>query len=285
MRVYVPRKMNLEDTYQTIAKKYLKFLPNSPITKLGLQNTRKRALNKKIQKLCDDIDIKNAIGFYNDNHDEIGDTQNIYKIIFLLQCIKETEYLKGNIIELGSYRGGNSIIMSQFLKQIKSDKKIFACDTFSGIPEEDSNVEDIAGMGYFSDTNLNAVKKKLKEYDAFNVELVTGDFRNTLPNLDKEKFSLVFIDCNIFSAAKLAINFSYPRLVKDGVLFSHCYGAPKGKGSTSLWGETYAVKEYLSDKLEKITIESIPFMQKGHNPPKIINKMPKNEFSTYRKPD
>ena len=140
-------------------------------------------------------------------------------------------------------------------------------------------------MECFSDINLDAVKKKLKKYDVFNVKLVIGDFRNTLPKLDKEKFSLVFIDCNIFSSAKLAINFSYPRLVKDGVLFSHCYGAPKPKSSTSLWGETYAVKEYLSNKLEKIVIESIPFMQKGHNPPKIINKMPKYEFSTYHKPD
>ena len=176
-------------------------------------------------------------------------------------------------------------MIAEFLKQIGSKKKVYACDTFSGIPEEDSNVKDIADMGYFSDTNLDAVKKKLKKYDVFNVKLVIGDFRNTLPKLDKEKFSLVFIDCNIFSSAKLAINFSYPRLVKDGVLFSTCYGAPKGKGSTSLWGETYAVKEYLSNKLEKIVIESIPFMQKGHNPPKIINKMPKYEFSTYHKPD
>ena len=41
----------------------------------------------------------------------------------------------------------------------------------------------------------------------------------------------------------------------------------------------------ISNKPEKIVIDSIPFMQKGQNPPKIINKMPKNEFSTYRKPD
>ena len=206
-------------------------------------------------------------------------------MMFLLQCIKETERLEGDIIELGSYKGGNAIMIAKFLKQIGSKKKVYACDTFSGIPEEDSNVKDIADMRYFSDTNLDAVKKKLKKYDVSNVKLVIGDFRNTLPKLDKEKFSLVFIDCNIFSSAKLAINFSYPRLVKDGVLFSHCYGAPKGKGSTSLWGETYAVKEYLSNKLEKIVIESIPFMQKGHNPPKIINKMPKSEFGTYHKPD
>ena len=236
-------------------------------------------------KLINEPDIKKVTNFYIKNHEDIQDTQGIYKIIFLLQCIKETEHLEGDIIELGSYKGGNAIMIAKFLKQIGSKKKVYACDTFSGIPEEDSNVKDIADMGYFSDTNLDAVKKKLKKYDVFNVKLVIGDFRNTLPKLDKEKFSLVFIDCNIFSSAKLAINFSYPRLVKDGVLFSHCYGAPKGKGSTSLWGETYAVKEYLSNKLEKIVIESIPFMQKGHNPPKIINKMPKSEFGTYHKPD
>ena len=275
--------LKIANLYQKIVKNYLTFLPHSPATKLGLNLFQKISVD--VMKLINEPDIKKAINFYIKNHEDIQDTQGIYKIIFLLQCIKETEHLEGDIIELGSYKGGNVIMIAKFLKQIGSKKKVYACDTFSGIPEEDSNVKDIADMGYFSDTNLDAVKKKLKKYDAFNVKLVIGDFRNTLPNLDKEKFSLVFIDCNIFSSAKLAINFSYPRLVKDGVLFSHCYGAPKGKGSTSLWGETYAVKEYLSNKLEKIVIESIPFMQKGHNPPKIINKMPKDEFSTYHKPD
>ena len=275
--------LKIANLYQKIVKNYLTFLPHSPATKLGLNLFQK--ISADVMKLINEPDIKKAINFYIKNHEDIQDTQGIYKIIFLLQCIKETEHLEGDIIELGSYKGGNAIMIAKFLKQIGSKKKVYACDTFSGIPEEDSNVKDIADMGYFSDTNLDAVKKKLKKYDAFNVKLVIGDFRNTLPNLDKEKFSLVFIDCNIFSSAKLAINFSYPRLVKDGVLFSHCYGAPKGKGSTSLWGETYAVKEYLSNKLEKIVIESIPFMQKGHNPPKIINKMPKSEFGTYHKPD
>jgi len=274
--------LKIANLYQKIVKNYLTFLPHSPATKLGLNLFQK--ISADVMKLINEPDIKKVINFYIKNHDDIQDTQGIYKIIFLLQCIKETEHLEGDIIELGSYKGGNVIMIAKFLKQIGSKKKVYACDTFSGIPE-DSNVKDIADMGYFSDTNLDAVKKKLKKYDVFNVKLVIGDFRNTLPNLDKEKFSLVFIDCNIFSSAKLAINFSYPRLVKDGVLFSHCYGAPKGKGSTSLWGETYAVKEYLSNKLEKIVIESIPFMQKGHNPPKIINKMPKSEFGTYHKPD
>ena len=275
--------LKIANLYQKIVKNYLTFLPHSPATKLGLNLFQK--ISADVMKLINEPDIKKAINFYIKNHENIQDTQGIYKIIFLLQCIKETEHLDGDIIELGSYKGGNAIMMAKFLKQIGSKKKVYACDTFSGIPEEDSNVKDIADMRYFSDTNLDAVKKKLKKYDVFNVKLVIGDFRNTLPKLDKEKFSLVFIDCGIFSSAKLAINFSYPRLVKDGVLFSHCYGAPKGKGSTSLWGETYAVKEYLSNKLEKIVIESIPFMQKGHNPPKIINKMPKSEFGTYHKPD
>jgi len=274
--------LKIANLYQKIVKNYLTFLPNSPATKLGLNLFQKISVD--VMKLINEPDIKKAINFYIKNHEDIQDTQGIYKIMFLLQCMKETEHLEGDIIELGSYKGGNAIMIAEFLKQIGSKKKVYACDTFSGIPE-DSNVKDIADMGYFSDTNLDAVKKKLKKYDAFNVKLVIGDFRNTLPNLDKEKFSLVFIDCNIFSSAKLAINFSYPRLVKDGVLFSHCYGAPKPKSSTSLWGETYAVKEYLLNKLEKIVIESIPFMQKGHNPPKIINKMPKYEFSTYHKPD
>ena len=206
--------------------------------------------------------------------------------MFLLQCIKETERLEGDIIELGSYKGGNAIMIAKFLKQIGSKKKVYACDTFEGIPNDDEFVGNPKGQGMYSDSNFDFVLKQIKKYKVNDkIFLLKGLFSDTLNDLNYKKFSLVLIDCNIYDSAKFAINFVYPKLVNDGILISYCYGIQKGSGDKSQWGETVAVDEYLSNKPEKIFIESIPFMQKGHNPPKIINKMPKDEFSTYHKPD
>lgn len=45
-----------------------------------------------------------------------------------------------------------------------------------------------------------------------------------------------------------------------------------------------AVKDFLKDKIEEVTIDSIPYIQKGKKEPTIINQLPKNAFSTYFKP-
>jgi len=292
--------LKIANLYQKIVKNYLTFLPNSPAAKLGIGSDEKQPSGEKlaladrntsyffkkmsadIVKLIEEPDIKKTINFYIENHENILDGQGIYKMMFILQCIKETEHLEGDIIELGSYKGGNAIMMAKFLKQIGSKKKIYACDTFEGCPYDDEFVSNPAGKGALSDTSFDFVLKQIKKYGVNDkIILNKGLFSDTLDNLNLKKFSLVFIDCLVYPSAKFAINFAYPKLVDDGVLISSCYEVEKGTDVKSLWGETVAVDEYLSNKPEKIVIESMPFMQKGHNPPKIINKMPKNPFSTF----
>ncbi len=174
-------------------------------------------------------------------------------MMFLLQCIKETEKLEGDIIEFGSYKGGNVIMIAKFLQQIGSKKKVYACDTFEGIPNDDNFVGNPKGKGMFSDSNFDFVLKQIKKYRVDDkIFLLKGLFSDTLNDLNAKKFSLVFIDCNIYDSAKFAISFVYPRLVNDGVLISHCYGVRKGPEDKSQWGETVAVDEYLSNKLKKL---------------------------------
>ena len=127
----MPFLLNLEKKYQNLAKN-LKFLPKSPASKIGVGKLLHNVRCKELSKLISDPDIKKAIEFCTQHHQELGDTQDVYKLMFTLHCIKQTENLKGDIIELGSYKGGNAIMMAWFLKQINSTRKIFACDTFAG---------------------------------------------------------------------------------------------------------------------------------------------------------
>ena len=154
--------LKIANLYQKIVKNYLTFLPNSPATKLGLNLFQKISVD--VMKLINEPDIKKAINFYIKNHEDIQDTQGIYKIMFLLQCMKETEHLEGDIIELGSYKGGNAIMIAKFLKQIGSKKKVYACDTFEGIPDDDKFVNNPKGKGMFSDSNFDFVLKQIKKY-------------------------------------------------------------------------------------------------------------------------
>ena len=170
--------LKIEDIYQKV-RKNIKILPNSPATKIKLNKMIEKRRNNEIRKLIKDEDIRKSFEFYIANHKQIEDNQGVYKILFLLQCIKQTEDLEGNIIELGSWKAGNSILMAKFLQQINSKKKIFACDTFEGIPNDDEFVSNKKGKNLFKDVQINNVLKKIKEFGVEKeIQIVKGDFSN-----------------------------------------------------------------------------------------------------------
>jgi len=238
----VPFLLNFEKKYQNLAKN-LKFLPKSPANKLGMGKLLHGFRCRELSELISDPDIKKAVQFYAKYHSEIGDTQDVYKLMFTLYCVKQTESLKENIIELGSYKGGNAIMMGLFLKQINSKRKVFACDTFGGILDDDEFVNNKIGKGLFSDTNFDFVLGQVQKFKMEDkIELVKGKFQDRFDEKFRDsKFSLVFIDCNIYSSAKFAIEFTYPRLINDGIMIFHCYGARKPSTNNdgmiiSMWG-------------------------------------------------
>ena len=289
-----------EKKYQRIARDYFKFLPKSPAKKIGLSKFFQKKRIKNFSNLINEPNIKKVIEFFYKYHNEPVmlspakiNTQDVYTLTFLLECIRLTEKLDGNIIELGSYKCGTSIILAKFLEHINSKKKIFACDTFDGIPEDDEFVEETDVTGLFGDTSFDFVSKQIERFGVKkNIELVKGKFQDVFDErLKNEKFSLVFMDCDIYSSAKYSIEFTYPRLAENGFMIFHDYALGKkpinkeGKSKivNSEWGETKAVDDFLKDKIETVIIDSIPFIQKGKEIPKKIENIPKNEFSTYGK--
>jgi hypothetical protein len=279
----MPDISKLEKKYQRIARDYLRFLPKSPAKKIGLYKFFQKKRIKEFSNLINNPDIKNIIEFFYKYHNELHASQDVYTLTFLLECIRQTEELDGNIIELGSYKCGTTIMLAKFLEQIKSKKKIFACDTFDGMPEDDEFVEETIAAGLFGDTSFDFVSKQIQRFGVQkNIELIKGKFQDVFDEkLKNEKFSLVFMDCDIYSSAKYSIEFSYPKLADKGFMIFHDYSI--GKSRDSEWGETKAVDDFLKDKIETVVIDSIPFIQKGNEALEKIENIPKNEFSTYGK--
>jgi len=241
--------------YTRTRKKYLKFLPNTPLAK-PKSKPLFILMTKYISTQFDPM-IRKELSYYLKHHYELEDLQEGLGMATWLEFVKQTEGLDGDILELGIYRGGSTIMTAKFLQKLKSKRKIFACDAFIGLPNEDKfSLWGKDAKGMYGDTNAQLVLDKFKKFQVEEkIELIEGLFENTLyQKLTNKKFSLVLVDCDIYDATKISMEFVYPRMVKNGIIMFDDYDRVSKNEPVS--GETVAVNEFCKNK--NIPIELFP---------------------------
>jgi predicted O-methyltransferase YrrM len=136
-----------------------------------------------------------------------------------------------NIIELGTWRGGNLLFMATILKKIDPTAKVYGLDTFAGMPETDKAV-DLHRLGDFKDSNMDDILEAASAANLDNIELIKGDVRETLfEACNRASFGLAHIDLDIYDPIRFAqfelIKRMVPGgyLVYDDALTSTCAGA------------------------------------------------------------
>lgn len=137
-----------------------------------------------------------------------------------------------NIIEFGSYRGGSAIFMVYCLQELYPEAKLYALDTFEGMPETSARV-DLHHAGDFADVDVNEISGYAESLGLTNITFVKGLFEDTLPEiLDAGvTFGLAHIDCDIDSGVAYTQEAVYPNLcdrgylVYDDACVSSCIGA------------------------------------------------------------
>jgi predicted O-methyltransferase YrrM len=152
--------------------------------------------------------------------------------IFLLLKFFLTKLPAGHIIEYGSYRGGSAIFMAHIAKNLYPGMKVFALDSFEGMPETDKQV-DAHNPGDFSDVDLTRLQVRINTLGLDNLVLVKGRFENTHDQVMQSAgtIRLAHIDCDIASAVKYSYEGVKPHMVEGGYLVfddatvSSCIGA------------------------------------------------------------
>jgi hypothetical protein len=66
--------------------------------------------------------------------------------------------IPGDVIEFGSYKGGNAIFLASVLKKLHPGRRVWSLDTFSGMPETDATV-DAHRRGDFQDVDLDELRR------------------------------------------------------------------------------------------------------------------------------
>ena len=185
--------------------------------------------NLKEQILSQD-DYKNALDICQNL--TIVSEENRMNLYLINKCFFNSELLKnGDIAEFGSYKGGNSIFLALLNKSINPNRKIFALDTFEGMPE--TSELDLHKKGDFSDSNLDELLKIKKDYKLDNLIILKGLFNDTSTELLNQTngISLSYIDCDIYQSCKDAYEISCNKLIDGGYIVfddatvSSCIGA------------------------------------------------------------
>lgn len=136
-----------------------------------------------------------------------------------------------DVIEFGSYRGGSALFMAFCLKNLYPGAKIYALDTFEGMPETDD--VDWVKPGDFGNTNLDEIRAYAQQMKLDNLIFVKGRFQDTLPVLleSAQPFGLAHIDCDTYPAVKYCQDMMWTKMCKGGYIVyddahvSSCIGA------------------------------------------------------------
>lgn len=184
--------------------------------------------------------------------------------IFLLLRFYLDRLPFGHIVEYGCYRGGSSIFMAYIAKKLYPRMKVFALDTFSGMPPTDKSV-DAHNAGDFSDADFDQLQSRVDELRLDNMILVKGFFEDTNDKVMQQagQIRLSHIDCDIAPAVK----FSYEGvksfmvdggyIVFDDATVSSCIGATEvvedllirrdGLNSEQIWPH-FVFRSFTSNK-------------------------------------
>lgn len=181
------------------------------------------------KKILDDSLYNEAFAVASDR--TIMSEENRMNIFLLLRFFLD-KLTSGNIVEYGSYRGGNAIFMAYIAKKLYPGMKVFALDSFEGMPLTDKAV-DAHNAGDFADVDLNELQARVDELKLDNLVLVKGFFEDTNDRvmIEAGKINLAHIDCDISSAVKYSYDGVKPFMIDGGYIVfddatvSSCIGA------------------------------------------------------------
>ena len=185
-----------------------------------------------------DSNIKKILRELALNHSKIQTRQSGIDVGKILNFIKDTQNVPGDILELGTWLGGFTYLMAKYLDLIDSNKHIITCDSFEGMPKTvTKGRKETEGL---LRADFNFVKEKFKKFAVDDrITTVKGFIQKTLPTMNEKSFSFVFVDTAAYDSMKFALEFIYPKVNKNGIIAVDDYTVTNKE-----FGQAEAVDEF-----------------------------------------
>lgn len=176
------------------------------------------------------------------NENNCGDLARYYFLRLVIDQILK-EGLRGDVAELGVYKGNTAFLLARMARRLASTA--YLLDTYEGFSQQDFIGIDSGKPTSYKDTSLSAVQSLVGNE---NVRFIRGRFPESVTQMpDNLLFCLVHLDCDLYAPFHAALRYFYPRLITGGFLLMHDYS------SLSCWdGPERAADEFFADKPEKV---------------------------------
>ena len=105
------------------------------------------------------------------------------------------------------------------------------------------------GLPFWLNTTLESVKSVIG-IEALDIcEFIKGYFPESIPGyLDKEKFAVVSLDCDLYKPIKAGLTWFYPRMQNGAIFLLHDY-------SSRYWeGAKKAIDEFCSETKQQVIL-------------------------------
>lgn len=155
--------------------------------------------------------------------------------------------IKGDFVECGVASGVQIAIMEDVNSRQKIPRKVWAFDSYEGIPLATSKDDQQPGVGYFNNGTasptkkgnhlkssgitvhkLDDVKKMLKGWvgGLDNIVFVKGWFEKTVPDSNIKDICLLRLDGDLYESTYVCLENLFPKITKNGYLIIDDWGLP-----------------------------------------------------------
>ncbi|HEY6816349.1 MAG TPA: TylF/MycF/NovP-related O-methyltransferase [Croceibacterium sp.] len=162
-----------------------------------------------------------------------------------MQAVKYVEQrgIPGDIVELGVWRGGQSMTAALTLERVGGNRRLWLYDTFAGMPEPGEHdfkaatgesamaqwnkTQDGKGFSQWCCASLEDVQANLGSTGHRDVRYVQGMVEDTLrePANLPDQIAILRLDTDWYESTKAELDILYPRLSPGGVLIIDDYGS------------------------------------------------------------
>lgn len=208
-------------------------------------------MNSLLNLVINNSDNKSSDFIFNILKIENFNKNSNSRLRFWFDFVRENfNKIEGDIFEFGVFRGASLISMAILLKKIGSNKKVYGFDSFEGFPrfhEFDKievfnknpelfselqiknfkilnelekqmskiSISDNSFASNFTQTSYNDLLKKIEILELDNIELVKGDFKDSIPDFFESHKNRIFsinIDCDLYEGYKLVFENCWSKL-------------------------------------------------------------------------